>query len=277
VNQLENMADLLRGRRIVVLSGAGISTESGIPDYRGPSSRARAARPMTYREFTVSAEKRARYWARSALGWTRVAGAAPNAGHAALARMERAGVVTGIITQNVDGLHQAAGSARVLELHGSLSAVVCLGCGHRLPRTDMQDRILGLNPGWDAAAVEIAPDGDAEADPASGSFAVPPCPECGGILKPDVVFFGETVPKDRVERAFRMADDGEVLLVTGSSLTVYSGYRFVEHAAKQGRPIGIMNMGPTRGDRLGTARVEAPLGDSLTMLCEMLQGEDRWK
>lgn len=273
VDPLRPMLELLRGRRTVVLAGAGCSTESGIPDYRGPDSRPR--KPMQYQEFVRSEASRVRYWARGTMGWTQFSAARPNAGHAALARLEDAGVVRGIITQNVDGLHHAAGSRRVVELHGALGAVRCLGCGDAVPRDDFQARILALNSDWAArmadGAVEQAPDGDAELPAwAVDTFRVPACEGCGGVMKPDVVFFGENVPAARVQQAWDLFAEGDVLLVVGSSLTVYSGRRFIYRAQQDGVPIGILNLGPTRADEMAAARVEARLGDVLPRLADAL-------
>ena len=273
VDALQPMLGLLRGRRTVVLAGAGCSTESGIPDYRGPDSRPR--KPMQYQEFVRSEASRVRYWARGAIGWTRFSAARPNAGHAALARLEDAGLVRGIITQNVDGLHHAAGSRRVVELHGSLGAVRCLGCGGAVPRDAFQARILSLNAEWAAGmaggAVEQAPDGDAELPAwAVETFRVPACEGCGGVMKPDVVFFGENVPAARVQQAWDLFGEGDVLLVVGSSLTVYSGRRFIYRAQQDGVPIGILNLGPTRADEMAAAKVEARLGDVLPRLADAL-------
>ncbi|HET8654169.1 MAG TPA: NAD-dependent protein deacetylase [Longimicrobiaceae bacterium] len=270
------LLDLLHGRRVVVLAGAGCSTESGIPDYRGPEGSLRTRKPMQYREFVGSEAARARYWARSAIGWPHMAAARPNPAHRALAELEEAGAVRGVITQNVDGLHHAAGSRRVVELHGSLASVRCLACGHAEARDDYQDRLLAVNPEWvDAPAhrgeVEIAPDGDAELpSEALASFRVPGCELCGGILKPDVVFFGENVPPQTVERAWRLFAEAEVLLVVGSSLTVYSGRRFIYRAQEDGLPIGIVNVGPTRADDAAVAKVEGRVGAVLPVLAEAL-------
>lgn len=274
------LADLLESRRVVVLSGAGCSTESGIPDYRGPDSSERARRPMLYQEFIRDEAARARYWARSAVGWQRVAGATPNPGHRALARLEHAGVVSGIVTQNVDGLHQAAGSRRVVELHGSLSGVICLCCGERGKRADLQQRLFELNPAWRASTSESphvvgetapAPDGDVElaAEVAEG-FQVAACLRCGGVLKPDVVFFGESVPKQSVDAAWALFDAVDVLLVVGSSLVVYSGYRFVLGAAEKNLPIAIINLGRTRGDGIARVRVRGRTGEVLPALTDTL-------
>jgi NAD-dependent deacetylase sirtuin 4 len=271
---LEPLLDLLRGRRAVVLAGAGCSTESGIPDYRGPGSKPRA--PMQYGEFVRSEAARVRYWARSAVGWRQFSAARPNAGHFALAELEDAGVVRGIITQNVDGLHHAAGSRRVVELHGSLAAVRCLSCGQREARDAWQARLLALNADWSArltGEVEQAPDGDAELPAwAMESFHVPGCTACGGVIKPDVVFFGENVPKEWVEDAWSLFGEADVLLVAGSSLTVYSGRRFIYRAQQDGVPIGIINIGPTRADEMAAAKVEGPLGTILPRLAEALRG-----
>jgi NAD-dependent SIR2 family protein deacetylase len=274
-----DLADLLDGRRVVVLSGAGCSTESGIPDYRGPDSSKRTRKPMLYQEFARDPMARRRYWARSAIGWRRVAGARPNAGHRALARMEESRLVRGVVTQNVDGLHQAAGSGRIVELHGNLAEVVCLECGATEQRDALQRRLMDLNPDWSESAerpapfddTESAPDGDVElaADVAS-AFRVAACLHCGGVLKPNVVFFGENVPKERVDAAWELFGEAEVLLVAGSSLTVYSGYRFVLGAAEKSMPVGIVNLGSTRGDEIARVRVHGRTGEVLPVLSETL-------
>lgn len=273
VDALEPLLQLLRGRRAVVLAGAGCSTESGIPDYRGPDAKPRA--PIQYGEFVRSDAARVRYWARSAVGWPRFSAARPNAGHHALAELEAAGAVQGIITQNVDGLHHAAGSRRVVELHGSLASVRCLGCGDVSPRGTFQERLLEGNAEWAerlTGAVEQAPDGDAELPSwAMETFRVPACEACGGVIKPDVVFFGENVPAERVEDAWRLFAEADVLLVAGSSLTVYSGRRFIYRAQQDGVPIGIINIGPTRADEMAAAKVEGPLGCILPQLAEALR------
>ncbi|WP_420129111.1 NAD-dependent protein deacetylase [Longimicrobium sp.] len=270
---IEPLLDLLRGRRAVVLAGAGCSTESGIPDYRGPDAKPRA--PVQYGEFVRNEASRVRYWSRSAVGWPRFSAARPNAGHVALAELEDAGVVQGIITQNVDGLHHAAGSRRVVELHGSLASVRCLQCGEVSPRGAFQDRLISMNTEWArrlGPAVEQAPDGDAELPAwAMEAFRVPACKACGGVIKPDVVFFGENVPKEWVEDAWRLFGEADVLLVAGSSLTVYSGRRFIYRAQQDGVPIGIINIGPTRADEMAAAKVEGPLGRVLPQLVEALR------
>ena len=268
------LLSLLRGRRTVALVGAGCSTESGIPDYRGPVGRLRSRKPMQYSEFVGSALGRARYWSRNAVGWPAFSSARPNAAHVALAELERAGVVEGVITQNVDGLHQAAGSRRIVELHGSLAGVRCLDCGDRTARASFQESLLERNVEWferasarGPAALERAPDGDAEVPSADlDSFHVPACAHCRGVLKPDVVFFGENVPKDRVDAAWCLLERADVLLVAGSSLTVFSGRRFVYGARKAGLPVAIVNLGPTRADDLAAVKVEASLGSVLPRL-----------
>lgn len=276
---LDALLDLLRGRRVVVLAGAGCSTESGIPDYRGPEGSLRARSPIQYQEFVGSEDARVRYWARSSIGWPRMAAARPNAAHHALARLERAGLVGGVITQNVDGLHHAAGSERVVELHGSLASVRCLSCGVIGARDEYQARLLARNAGWaemlelnsGGLPVEVAPDGDAELPAgALASFRPAACAACGGVVKPDVVFFGENVPAARLEEAWRLYEAAEVLLVVGSSLTVYSGRRFLYRARKEGVPIAIVNLGPTRADEMAAAKVEGRLGAVLPRLADEL-------
>jgi NAD-dependent SIR2 family protein deacetylase len=249
----------------VILSGAGLSTESGIPDYRGPSGLARRAEPMTYQTFVSGAAARRRYWARSHLGWRHIAGAVPNPGHRAVAELECRGLLAGIITQNVDGLHQAAGAQRVIELHGGLDRVLCLGCGERTRRERLDQRLRAANPGWDARVAQVNPDGDAIlADDEVARFWVVDCDRCGGLLKPDVVFFGENVPRPRVDQCQALVEQAGALVVLGSSLTVMSGYRFVRHAAKLAIPVAIVNLGPTRGDAQASLILDAPLGQTLT-------------
>jgi NAD-dependent SIR2 family protein deacetylase len=265
------LVDLIAAGGVVVLSGAGLSTESGIPDYRGPSGLARRATPMTYQAFTGSAAARRRYWARSHLGWRHIAHAVPNAGHHAVAELERRGLVAGTITQNVDGLHQAAGGRQVIELHGSLDRVTCLSCAQRTSRETLDQRLRAANPDWTARVSGINPDGDADlADDHTDDFRLVDCEGCGGLLKPDVVFFGENVPKPRVEECYTLAGGAKALVVLGSSLTVLSGYRFVRHAAKLSIPIVIINHGPTRGDDHALLTLDAPLGPTLTALLAQL-------
>jgi len=266
--------EALQAGGAVVLSGAGLSTESGIPDYRGPSGQARRAQPMTYQAFTGSELARQRYWARSHLGWRHIAGAAPNAGHRAVTELERRGLVTAIITQNVDGLHQAAGAAAVVELHGSLQWVTCLSCGRPSSRFSLDERLRAANPSWSPSrgpllppgqedGPVVNPDGDVELSD-TGGFIVVGCLACGGVLKPDVVFFGESVPRSRVDHCYSLVDAASCLVVLGSSLTVFSGLRYVRHAAKLGIPVVIVNQGGTRGDPVAAARIDAPLGETLT-------------
>ena len=268
---LEKLVQILQAKRVLVLSGAGISTDSGIPDYRGPD-RKRPAKPMRYQEFIKADFGRQRYWSRSMIGWATMGDAKPNQGHKAVAAMEASANVFGVLTQNVDGLHQAAGSKSVLELHGSLAVVRCLDCQKLESRRKLQERMLGLNPNFEAEAVEIAPDGDAEIKQHSTeAFVVPDCLHCEGMLKPDVVFFGENVPKKRVETAWSMFNHAEVLLVVGSSLTVFSGYRFVKKARALSKPVVILNQGETRGDDDATLKLEYRLGELLPALAKKLR------
>lgn len=249
----------------MVLTGAGLSTDSGIPDYRGPDAPART--PMTFQEFVAGPEAHQRYWARSHLGWARMGHAVPNAGHRAVAALG----ADLVITQNVDGLHEAAGTPRLVALHGRVADVVCLSCGSTTARTALQDRLEQANPGWAARHADVAnrPDGDVALEDTAG-FVVPPCEGCGGPLKPDVVFFGENVPKARVERCYAavesLAATGGTLLVAGSSLTVMSGLRFVRRATQRDVPVVIVNRGPTRGDALATHLVSEGTSDWLPAL-----------
>jgi NAD-dependent SIR2 family protein deacetylase len=262
---VDELVRLVAGRHIVALTGAGCSTDSGIPDYRGPT--ARPHRPMQHREFVDRPDARRRYWARSMIGWPQLSAAKPNLAHLALARLEQAGVVAGVITQNVDGLHGAAGSREVIELHGALARVVCLACGTRCSRDDVQARLVAANPGYGADATTIFPDGDALVDDVD--IEVIAC-DCGGVLMPDVVFFGGTVPRVRVDAAWEMLDRAHVLVVAGSSLAVFSGYRFVKRAAERGTPIAIINRGPTRGDPHATLKLDAGVGEVLDALATAL-------
>ena len=265
---------LLAGRRVAVLTGAGISTDSGIPDYRGPDSP--PSNPMTIRQFTSDPAFRQRYWARNHVGWRHMDETQPNAGHRALAALERAAVVTGVITQNVDLLHTKAGSRKVVNLHGTYARVICLRCGDGMSRAALAERLEALNPGYSERAeaiggLAVAPDADAViAD--TTSFRYLDCPRCRGMLKPDIVYFGESVPKDVVAEAYSLIDGAEALLVAGSSLTVFSGYRFVRHAAALGIPIGIVNRGRTRGDDLAGVKVDGGCSELLTLLATELAG-----
>lgn len=268
---LHLLADLVADGEVAVLTGAGLSTESGIPDYRGPTGAARPATPMTYQTFTRDPPARRRYWARSHLGWRTIARAEPNHGHRAVAELERQGLLSGIVTQNVDGLHTAAGARDVVELHGNLDRVVCLDCRRLSPREELDRRLRAANQGWQARVTAINPDGDVELeDAALEQFTVVPCPVCGGVLKPDVVFFGETVPRERVDASYALVESSSLLLVLGSSLTVMSGRRFVLRAAKLGIPVAIVNQGVTRGDEFASVKLDLPLGRALTDLLALL-------
>ncbi|MER5555221.1 NAD-dependent protein deacetylase [Streptomyces sp. NPDC002793] len=267
----EPVTEALGSGGVLVLSGAGISTESGIPDYRGEGGSLSRHTPMTYQDFTGGAQARRRYWARSHLGWRTFGRARPNAGHRAVTAFGRHGLLSGVITQNVDGLHQAAGSEGVVELHGSLDRVVCLSCGALSPRRELARRLEEANAGFRPVAAAMNPDGDADlTDEQVGDFHVVPCVVCGGVLKPDVVFFGEAVPPRRVELCRELVREASSLLVLGSSLTVMSGLRFVRQAAEAGKPVLIVNRDPTRGDRYATTRVALPLGPALTAVADRL-------
>ena len=263
---------LVANRRVAVLTGAGISTDSGIPDYRGPDSP--PSNPMTIRQFTSDPVFRQRYWARNHVGWRHMDETLPNAGHRAVAALERDGVVTGVITQNVDLLHTKAGSHNVVNLHGTYAQVICLNCGESMSRAALGEKLDALNPGFiervgAASGLAVAPDADAVVTD-TASFRYLGCPACGGMLKPDIVYFGENVAKDVVEQAFSLVDAADALLVAGSSLTVFSGYRFVRHAAAHGIPVAIVNRGPTRGDDLATVKVDGGCSELLTLLAEEL-------
>jgi len=268
---IDRLCELARGKAVLALTGAGLSTESGIPDYRSPEALARPRRPIHGPEFVRSEAVRKRYWARSALGWERMRAAQPNAGHRALAALEHRGVVARVITQNVDWLHHKAGSRNVTELHGALAEVGCLACGAVEERDALQARIVTLNPGWTSQAVTTAPDGDAELPPERVErFQVPACTRCGGVLKPRVVFFGDNVPRATVDEAFAAVEAAGLLLVVGSSLAVYSGYRFLRRAVERGIPIAIVNRGPVRGEEHAAVKVEASTGATLAALASAL-------
>ncbi len=271
-DDLDEAIEVLAGHRLAVLTGAGISTDSGIPDYRGPDSPPRT--PMTYQQFVGDPAFRRHYWARNHVGWSHVHRARANAGHRALVAMEDRGVVLGVITQNVDLLHEDAGSRTVIDLHGRYDRVVCLSCGTVISRAALARRLDELNPGFvesvgAVADIEIAPDADAVIE-ATAHIVVADSDVCGGVQKPDIVYFGENVPKERVQRAYAMVDDAGALLVAGSSLTVMSGLRFVRHAAKAGKPVVIVNRGVTRGDPLATVKVEVGTSEALTALSQEL-------
>jgi NAD-dependent SIR2 family protein deacetylase len=273
VTQIEQLADWIGDGAVVVLSGAGLSTESGIPDYRGPSGAARSSTPMTYQAFTRDPVARRRYWARSHLGWRTIGDARPNAGHRAVARLQQLARLDGIITQNVDGLHQSGGAHGVVELHGNLSRITCLGCGELTGRQAHSDRLDAANPGFAAAVTAVNPDGDVEIDDADlDGFTIVDCASCGGMLKPDVVYFGETVPVARVSRSFELVAGARTLLVLGSSLTVMSGRRFVLRAAKDGIRVAIVNQGVTRGEPYAGLIVDAALGEVLPEVVRRVEG-----
>jgi NAD-dependent SIR2 family protein deacetylase len=274
------VAFLDRNPRLVVLTGAGCSAPSGIPDYRDADGGWKHTKPMTFADFTGSLKARRRYWAGSLQGWPRVRDAAANPAHLALARLEQAGRVVRVVTQNVDGLHQRAGSRRVVDLHGRLDLVECLGCGAVVRREDLQALLLGWNrhlvPKAAATAAgatpspagvdgEVRPDGDSRVTATPDDLVVPDCPECSGLLKPAVVFFGEAVPRSRVDDAFRALDQADALLVVGSSLMVYSGYRFVHAARERGRPVALVNLGRTRADAECSLKLER---DCATLLAQ---------
>ena len=249
-----------------------MSTDSGIPDYRGPESP--PSNPMTIRQFTSDPVFRQRYWARNHVGWRHMDDTRPNAGHRALATLEHIGVVSGVITQNVDLLHTKAGSRNVINLHGTYARVICLTCRWTMSRAALAEELDALNPGFTerveaVGGLAVAPDADAVVTD-TASFRYLDCPSCGGMLKPDIVYFGESVPKDIVQQSFSLVEEAEALLVAGSSLTVFSGYRFVRHAAALGMPVAIVNRGPTRGDELAGVKVDGGCSELLTLLTEEL-------
>ncbi len=264
---LRELATLLARGEVMVLTGAGCSTSCGIPDYRDDDGGWKRSRPIQYQEFLRSAQARRRYWARSLVGWRNVAVARPGTAHAALAEIERAGLLRWLITQNVDGLHQQAGSRRVTDLHGRLDTVRCLDCGQRVTRAAFQHQLFDANPDWQHLDAPSRPDGDADIDQIDfGGFHVPTCAACGGVLKPDVVFFGENVPRQTVQACFTRLERSRLLLVVGSSLMVWSGYRFVRRAAELGTPVAIINRGKTRGDAEASYRLAGDCGELLRQL-----------
>lgn len=251
-------AFLQSSRRLFVLTGAGCSTESGIPDYRDHSGAWKRSPPVDYASFVGQAPVRQRYWARSLVGWRHFRGAVPNPAHQALAQLEAAGRLIGLVTQNVDGLHQAAGSQHVIDLHGRIDRVGCLRCQHRFERAHYQTWLEQHNRAWLPVQAAMAPDGDADLEGVDFSrFVVPNCPRCGGIIKPDVVFFGEAVPRHRVDQAWSWLAQADAMLVVGSSLMLYSGFRFARAAAERGLPLAALNQGQTRADALLTLKVQA--------------------
>jgi NAD-dependent SIR2 family protein deacetylase len=270
---VEKLRAVIEAGGVLVLSGAGMSTGSGIPDYRGPNGAyARGHQPMTYQNFLRNEDGRRRYWARSHVGWITFSQAQPNAAHAALAHMEQGGFVDSVITQNVDGLHQSAGSSRVIDLHGRLDRVICLKCGALQDRTDVHERLVEVNPDFSTLVERINPDGDYEIlDGQLVDFKIVSCKACQGILKPDVVYFGESVPAKRVDAAFELVNRCSTLLVLGSTLMVYSGRRFVEHAHKNGKTVAIINQGHTRCDHIADIRMDADVNDILPTLMQLMR------
>jgi NAD-dependent SIR2 family protein deacetylase len=259
--------------RLAVLTGAGVSTSSGIPDYRDESGEWKRARPVEFRPYMSDIKVRQRYWARSTVGWPIISRARPNGAHRALAQLEDLGIVKLLITQNVDGLHSSAGSREVIDLHGRLENVRCMSCAHTVSRAELQRQLLANNPTWAEIEGRVAPDGDVDIEGRDhGDFIVPDCAQCGGILKPDVVFFGENVPRSRVDRAFEGVAKADALLVVGSSLMVYSGFRFAEAAAAAGKPIAAINLGRTRADHLLTLKIDEPCEVALSAL-DLKSGE----
>lgn len=257
--------------RLFVLTGAGCSTASGIPDYRDASGAWKHKPPVQFQDFMGAFATRQRYWARSMVGWLRVSAAEPAAAHAALADLERRGAVLKLVTQNVDGLHQKAGSEAVIDLHGRLDRVVCMGCGARTSRALMQDDLVARNPGWAGLTAAGAPDGDARLEGPFDGFDVPGCARCSGILKPDVVFFGENVPRPRVAECYEALAASDGLLVVGSSLMVFSGYRFCLAAAEAGKPVAVVNRGRTRADEIAALKVDGDCGEILGSLAAALR------
>ena len=257
MNAIARLVDFVeRHPRLFVLTGAGCSTDSGIPDYRDADGEWRRGRPIMLQDFLANERARKRYWARSVVGWARMRAARPNGAHRSLASLEHQGRVVQLVTQNVDGLHQAAGSRNVIDLHGRIDVVRCMGCDRRLPREELQMELMRRNPGFAVLDAITAPDGDADLDGVQfDAFDVAGCESCGGLLKPDVVFFGEGVPGDRVRQAMAAADASDAMLVVGSSLMVYSGYRFARAMAEAGKPIAAVNLGRTRADDLLTLKV----------------------
>jgi len=268
---LDRLAHFLRAHpRLLVLTGAGVSTGSGIPDYRDTEGEWKRRAPVTHQAFIGDAAVRRRYWARSLIGWPQMSQARPNRAHAALAQLQSAGRVRRLITQNVDGLHQRAGSADVLELHGSIHEVGCMDCRARFPREQVQARLANANPRFAALQASQAPDGDADLEADFGDFALPGCPACGGMLKPDVVFYGDGVPRARLDSALEALAQSDALLVVGSSLMVYSGYRFCVKAAEQGKPIAAINLGRTRADAMFAVKAASPCDSTLETLLARL-------
>jgi NAD-dependent SIR2 family protein deacetylase len=260
-----------RHPKLFVLTGAGCSTDSGIPDYRDENGDWKRARPVMFQAFLKDLHTRRRYWARSLVGWRRFGRAQPNDAHRALAKLEQQGRLRLLVTQNVDGLHSAAGSTEVVDLHGRMDRVRCLGCERRSDREELQQRLLHLNPEWEHLEAHDAPDGDADLEAQDfAGFEIPACEHCGGILKPDVVFFGESVPQERVKAAMDAVERADAMLVIGSSLMVYSGYRFAQAAHQAGKPIAAVNLGRTRADELLSLKLNQPCVAALAFLLDGL-------
>jgi len=260
---------IFRHAKLFVLTGAGCSTDSGIPDYRDEEGDWKRPQPVQFQSFMRDLATRKRYWARNLIGWQRFGPAKPNIAHHALARLERQGSVELLVTQNVDRLHQAAGSRNVVDLHGRMDLVRCMDCWRLQPRSELQDELITLNPSWANLEAPTAPDSDADLDGRDFStFEVPSCSYCAGILKPDVVFFGESVPKERVATAMHHLQQADAMLIVGSSLMVYSGYRFAQAAALAGKPIAAVNLGRTRADDLLSLKIQQPCAEALAFLLE---------
>jgi len=256
--------------RFFVITGAGCSTDSGIPDYRDQQGKWKRKQPIFYQSFINSLDARRHYWARSYVGWIPFSQAQPNQAHKAFAELEEQGYIEQLVTQNVDGLHQKAGSKRVIDLHGRLESLICLKCGKSESRAWMQERLQALNPNFISLTVSIAPDGDSDLEVDCSQFQIQACPSCGGVLKPDVVFYGEQVPKDRVEKAYQALHNSDIVLVAGTSLMVFSAFQFVREAAKSGKTILAINQGRTRADDLIETKVEASVSETLKTLLGQL-------
>ena len=269
---LTRLVDLLRQGPMAVITGAGLSTGSGIPAYRDRLGQWQHPKPVLHQDFLRSDAVRRRYWARSLIGWPTMALAAPGPAHHALSQLEASGRIELLLTQNVDGLHDAAGSRSTIDLHGRIDTVRCMACDARSPRSELQHELRRRNPAWATLEARAAPDGDADLDGLDfAGFDIPPCQLCGGLLKPDVVFFGEGVPRDRVAAAFAALSEADAMLVTGSSLMVYSGFRFVQAAAAAGKAVAAINLGRTRADDLFTLKVAQPVGQALSALVQALR------
>lgn len=256
--------------RLLVLTGAGISTDSGIPDYRDRNGEWKRKQPVQHADFMGNLSTRRRYWGRSLIGWPVMQRARPNTAHEALALLEERGHIERLVTQNVDGLHQQAGSRSVIDLHGRADRVICMDCGFHCTRDEVHSRSARMNPAFTRFTATAAPDGDADLEVDFGTFEIPHCPQCGGILKPDVVFFGDNVPKTRVQQALDALERSDALLVIGSSLMVYSGFRFCKRAKEWNKPMAALTLGRTRADELLDLKLDAPIGATLTQLLRAL-------